>query len=207
MPTPDWDQRYQSGDTPWDSGQANEHLVEFLRAAALKPGRALDVGCGTGTHAVWLARQGFSVLGIDISSVALEKARAKAAEAGLDCRFQRSDFLHDRVDAGPFDFIFDLGCFHVFDEADDRARFADHVASLLDDGGCWLSLIGSTEGPSRDRGPPRRSARDVVGAIEPALEIVELRSIEFVANAPQPAAAWLCLSRPRRVPAQASTQR
>ena len=67
----------------------------------------------------------------------------------------------------------------MFDEPDERQRFAAHVAAALGPGGLWLSLIGSTEGPARDVGPPRRSAREVTLAIEPALEIVELRSAEF----------------------------
>jgi len=207
MPRPDWDDRYLSGDTPWDSGQPNDHLVEFARSLPGARKRAIDVGCGTGTNALWLARQGFAVLGVDISSIAIDKARAKAADAGLDCRFQTLDFLHDEIDSGPFDFVFDLGCLHVFDDAGDRERFAERVASLLGVDGRWLNLSGSTEGPEREYGPPRRSTRDLVGAIEPALEIVELRSIELQATLPVPVAAWLCVSRPRREPAQLSTQR
>jgi hypothetical protein len=67
----------------------------------------------------------------------------------------------------------------------------------------WLSLIGSTEGPPREVGPPRRSAREVVLAIEPALEIVELRSAEFRGN---DAKAWFCLSRHRTSAAQPSSR-
>ena len=99
-------------------------------------------------------------------------------------------------------FIFDRGCFHVFDEPDERRRFAAHVADALAPGGLWLSLIGSTEGPPREVGPPRRSAREVTLAIEPALEIVELRSAEFRGNN---AKAWFCLSRQRTMPAQPSS--
>lgn len=207
MPQPDWNERYRVGETPWDTGEPNDCLVAFARSGVIEPGRVLDVGCGTGTNALWLARQGFTVLGVDVSSVAVEKARAKAAGSAINCRFERRDFLNDAVSGGPFDLVFDLGCFHLFDEPEDRARFAERVSSLLERDGRWLSLIGSTEGPERDWGPPRRSARNVVGAIEPVLEIVELRSTEFGANLPAPAAAWLCLSRPRRVPAQPSTQR
>ena len=125
----------------------------------------------------------------------------------MECRFESLDFLNDRVSGGPFDFVFDRGCFHIFDEAADRERFAEHVASELAPGGRWLSLAGSTEGPDRDWGPPRRSARDVVDAVEPALEILELRSVAFHANLPGPAAAWLCLFRQREVPAQPSSRR
>lgn len=210
MPGPDWNARYEAGEAPWDTGEPDEHLVEFLRGSAER-GRALDVGCGTGTNALWLARQGFAVLGIDISSAAIKRARAKAAGVAgatpYDCRFETADFLRDAFSDHPFDFVFDRGCFHVFDKPEDRARFAERVASLLERGGRWLSLMGSTEGPERDSGPPRRSARDVIGAIEPKLEIIELRSIEFRDNLPRAVAAWRCLSRPRLIPAQPSTQR
>ncbi len=207
MPHPDWNERYRDADTPWDTGEPDVHLVEFVQSGAVKPGRALDVGCGTGTNAIWLAGQGFSVLGVDLAPRAIEQARAKAADRKSDCRFEALDFLNDRVSGGPFDLVFDRGCFHVFDEAAERERFAEHVASELAPGGRWLSLVGSTEGPARDWGPPRRMLRDVVDAIEPALEILELRSVEFRANLPGPAAAWLCLARPREVPAQPSSRR
>jgi methyl halide transferase len=207
MPKPNWDERYEAGETPWDTGEPDEHLVEFLRSNPVKGGRALDVGCGTGTNALWLAEQGFTVLGVDISSAAIERALAKAAKRVLDCHFATADFLSEAISDGPFDLVFDRGCLHVFDKAEDRARFAQRVASLLKPEGRWLSLIGSTEGPERDIGPPRRSAREVIGALEPELEIIELRSIQFRANLPAPAAAWRCLARPRLVPAQPSTRR
>jgi methyl halide transferase len=207
MPRHDWNEQYIAGGAPWDTGNPDEHLVEFLRASPVERGLALDVGCGTGTNSLWLAEQGFAVLGIDIAPAATEKARAKAAGVELDCRFATADFLGDGISGGPFDLVFDRGCFHVFDKAEDRDRFAERVASLLKRDGRWLSLIGSTEGPARDYGPPRRSARDVMSAIEPELEILELRSIELRANLPAPVAAWLCLSRPRLDPAQPSTQR
>ena len=88
------------------------------------------------------------------------------------------------------------------DEPGERERFASRVAAALAPGGLCLSLIGSTEGPPREVGPPRRSAREVTLAIEPALEIVELRSAAFREDAK----AWFCLSRKRTVPAQASTR-
>jgi len=96
------------------------------------------------------------------------------ASGPLDGRI--GDFLAEAVPGGPFELAFDRGCLHTLDEAAARARFAEAPAGLLVPGGLWLSLIGSTEGPPRDVGPPRRSARDVVAAIEPALEVVELRA-------------------------------
>jgi len=203
-----WDERYAAGDTPWDVGVPDEHLTGFWESLGPGRRRALEIGCGTGTNALWLAGRGCEVVAVDLSPLAVEQARAKAAP-GVPCTFRRLDFLEDAPPGGPFDLVFDRGCFHVFDEPGERRRFAERVASLLAPGGLWLSLIGSTEGPERQEGPPRRSARDVIEAIEPALEIVELRRIAFQSARPAPhaALAWFSLARHREVPAQPATRR
>jgi SAM-dependent methyltransferase len=203
MPHPSWNESYASGQLPWDTGQPEPLLVEFVTSSGVKPDPALEIGAGTGTNATWMAERGFDVLGVDVSPLAVERARAKLRGRALRCRFVALDFLAATPPDGPFQFVFDRGCFHVFDEPDERQRFAARVAGALAPGGLWLSLIGSTEGPPREVGPPRHSAREVILAIEPALEIVELRSAEFHGSN---AKAWLCLSRQRVTPAQPSTR-
>jgi SAM-dependent methyltransferase len=178
-------------------------LVEFVTSGRVRPGPTLEIGAGTGTNAIWMAERGFDVLGVDVSPRAVERAHAKMEGRGLRCRFAAADFLAAPPPHGPFQFVFDRGCFHVFDEPGERQRFAAQVAAALAPGGLWLSLVGSTEGPAREIGPPRRSAREIALAIEPALEIVELRSAEFRSHG---ANAWFCLSRQRTTPAQPSTR-
>jgi SAM-dependent methyltransferase len=203
MPHRAWNESYASGELPWDTGEPEPLLIDFINSGGAAPGRTLEVGTGTGTNAIWLAERGFDVLGIDVSPLAIERAIAKMDGRNLCCRFATLDFLAAPVADGPFQFIFDRGCFHVFDEPEERERFAAHVAASLMPGGLWLSLIGSTEGAPREVGPPRRSAREIVRAMEPAVEIVELRSAEFRSHG---AKAWFCLSRQRMTPAQPSTQ-
>lgn len=200
----DWNEHYASGHTPWDSGEPDPALVEIVKAGTIPVGRALEVGCGTGTNALWLAAQGFDTLGVDVSPLAIERARAKVSDGAIACRFEVLNFIENPPE-GPFDFVFDRGCFHVFDAAEARVDFVARVARVLTRGGLWLSLVGSTEGGPRETGPPRRSARDIASAIEPALEIVQLRSIHFEVNLAARPAAWLCLSRDRAIPAQPST--
>lgn len=209
MPIRDWNQHYLDGVMPWDTDTPDQELVAFVRGQGMSHGRALDIGCGTGTHALWLAAQGFEVVAIDISPRAIERARVRAAGApGADrVRFDVVDFLAVPPGGGPFDLVFDRGVFHVFDAAQDRARFASQVGRVLASSGHWVSLLGSTEGPPREEGPPRRSARDIATAIEPALEITELRTTMSAFDGPVPPRAWVCISRPRTVPAQPSTVR
>jgi SAM-dependent methyltransferase len=194
MAHPSWNESYASRELPWDTGEPEPLLVEFVTAGRIRPTRTLEIGAGTGTNSIWLAERGFEVLGIDVAPLAVEQANAKLEGRGLGCRFAALDFLTAVPPAGPFQFVFDRGCFHVFDEPEERARFAAQVAAALAPGGMWLSLIGSTEGPPREVGPPRRSAHEVILAVEPALEIVKLRAAEFRDHG---AKAWFCLSRRR----------
>lgn len=202
MPHPSWNESYASGQPPWDTGEPEPLLVEFVILGGVAPTRTLEIGAGTGTNAIWLAQRGFDVLGVDVSPLAIERADAKLEGRSLGCRFAALDFLTAPPPDDPFQFVFDRGCFHVFDEPGERQQFASQVAAALRPGGVWLSLIGSTEGPPREVGPPRRSAGEVALAIEPALEIVELRSTAFREDAK----AWFCLSRKRTIPAQPSTR-
>ena len=194
MAHPSWNESYTAGELPWDTGEPEPLLVEFVTSGRIAPMQTLEIGAGTGTNAIWLAERGFEVLGVDVASLAVERANAKLDGRGLVCRFATLDFLAVSPPEGPFQFVFDRGCFHVFNEPEERGRFAARVATALAPGGLWLSLIGSTEGGPREVGPPRRSAREVTLAIEPALEIVELRAAEFRDHG---AKAWFCLSRPR----------
>ncbi|MFD5409904.1 SAM-dependent methyltransferase [Streptomyces nojiriensis] len=98
-----WDGRYGESHRIW-SGEANAMLVHEV--SALAPGRALDLGCGEGADAVWLARRGWTVTGTDISGVALVRAAEHAAEAGLADRvsFARHD-LTESFPQGEFDLV------------------------------------------------------------------------------------------------------
>ena len=192
-----WDDRYRSGDLPWDSPTASEQLAWAVEAFGIAPGRAVDIGCGTGINAIWLAEHGFEVTGVDISATAVEQARAKADAADADCTFAAMDFLSEAVVGGPFAFAFDRGCFHSFDAAAERSAFAEAVARLLGSGGLWLSLIGSTDAPPRDAGPPQVSAREITAAVEDHFEILHLGADHFRNDGNKTFPAWRCVMRKR----------
>lgn len=193
----DWDRRYVENHLPWDSGKPDVHLRRFIEGSKRAPCKALEVGCGTGTNAIWLAELNFEVVGLDLSPMAIKRAKVKASEAKVSCQWLAADFMKDSVPGGPFGLIFDRGCFHVFDEARERAQFARRVAELLEEKGIWLSLIGSTDGPPRDTGPPRRSAAEIVTAVEPHFEILELKSTTFDQEDHAHKRAWVLQARRR----------
>lgn len=207
MTPQEWNDRYKDGNLPWDIQEPDENLSVLIGSGKVPKGKALEIGCGTGTDSIWLARQGFDVLGVDLAPEAIEMAKHKMNGEPLSCDFAVMDFLkEDNLPQG-FNFVFDRGCFHSFDEESDRKLFVAHVSRVLTPDGIWASLIGSTEGAARETGPPRRTAAEVIAAIEPYLEIVVLQSVFFRTNYPNAPQAWLCIARQRKEPAQPSTRR
>ncbi len=188
------DERYRTGDVPWDTGRVNPHLEKFITGEQIKPCRVIDIGTGTGTNATWLAKRGFTVTGLDLSPYAIDLAREKA---GVNVTFQAADFLKDDLPAAAFDLAYDRGCFHTFDDPDDRLQFAGRVHNLLTRNGLWFSVIGSTDGPTRTTGPPRLSACQITEALEPYFEIRYLKAVSFEKAMEGSVMGWACLGRKR----------
>lgn len=124
---------YRVGFTPWDGhprGQGLRDLVEGSGdTAALRPGSALDVGCGTGDCSIYLAQHGWKVTGVDFVAKPLEKARAKAGAAGVSAHFVRADVTQlsqAGIGAG-FELIVDNGCLHNMSDGD-RAAYVREVS-------------------------------------------------------------------------------
>src|SRR5260370_28503524 len=107
-----WDKRYREGESPWDTGQPSGELVRLVREEGIALCRALELGCGTGTNAVWLAQQGFDMTAVDLAPLALERAEARARAAGVKVRFVAASVLEPPDLGGPFPFFFDRGCYH-----------------------------------------------------------------------------------------------
>lgn len=193
-----FDERYKTGDLPWNIERADYNLVGIVESHPVEPCKALDVGCGTGDNAIWLAREGFRVTGVDYSELAIDFARKKAGEAKAEVKFHVADFLNNSIPGAPFGFIFDRGCFHSFDTPADRKKYAKNVFLYLENNGLWLTLAGNVDDGRLDIGPPKLTAADVVTAVEKYFEIVFLNSGRFDSNDVNPSKIWVCLMRKRR---------
>lgn len=97
-----WDERYADREQLW-SGQPNGALVAHV--AGLTPGRALDVGCGEGADAVWLARNGWDVTALEVSGLALERAAGHANEAGVAVRWLHAELAQAPLEPASFDLV------------------------------------------------------------------------------------------------------
>ena len=189
--------RYKEKRTPWDVGRVDFNLVDIMNRQPIEKGRALDVGCGFGHNSIWLAQHEFLVTGVDVSELALQQAKENASQYNVRCTFLSLDFFEEDVPGLPFNFIFDRGCFHSYDSDDERKRFAERINYHLDKAGLWLSLIGSADESRRGPGPPRRSARDIVVAVESSFEILSLTASHFDSNSQHPPRSWTCLMKKR----------
>jgi 2-polyprenyl-3-methyl-5-hydroxy-6-metoxy-1,4-benzoquinol methylase len=95
--------------------------VQAVETGRVRPCRTLDLGCGSGSNAIFLAQHGFRVTAVDFASSAIAKARRRAAAANVSIEFVSDDLTHPRRLVGPFDFLVDYG---TFDDLDARAASA-----------------------------------------------------------------------------------
>jgi SAM-dependent methyltransferase len=152
---PGWDAVYAAdAPAPWDIGRPQPAFVRLANRGLLC-GRVLDVGCGTGEHALLAAAAGADAVGIDISPRAIERARGKAAERGVIARFEVADALRLGELGMTADTVIDCGLFHTFDD-DGRVGYVSSLASVLRSGGtCYLMCFSDRQpgsfGPRRVR--------------------------------------------------------
>lgn len=171
-----WDGAYRDGAAPWDTGRPSTELARTLEEEGVPAGRAFELGCGTGTNAVYLARSGFEVTAIDLSPVAVAAAQARATAAGVSARFVAGDLLAPPPLDGPFDFVFDRGCYHVL-RNEDVDTFLGTVEALVRPGSLGLFLTGNAREPTA--GPPVVSEAELRAELGRVFEIVRLREFRF----------------------------
>jgi SAM-dependent methyltransferase len=149
-----------TGSPPWETGRPQPAFVALAEAGELH-GRVLDVGCGTGEHALLAAGLGLEALGVDTSPRAIEMARGKAAARGLAARFA----VHDALDLASlgerFDTVIDSALFHVFGD-EERGRYEASLREVIPPGGRYFMICFSERHPGGFG--PRRVTQDEIRA-------------------------------------------
>ena len=188
-----WNDHYREGNLPWDTGRPSSQLQRVLGAHGIRPGRVLELGCGTGVNSVWLAGQGWEVVGVDFAPLAIERAQRRARAAGIAARFLVADVLQLPDLGGPFDFFFDRGCYHAV-RRDHPDVYAPAVARQLTPGARGLILAGNAREPHVP-GPPVVSEEELRAELGGEFQIVELEEFRFdeAPGVPQQFLGWSCL--------------
>src|SRR5689334_18211647 len=126
--------RYLRNNAPWNTGIVPPEIVAL--ASKLPPGRALDLGCGTGTSSLYLAGRGWKVTGVDFIPQPIRHARNKAKASGISADFYVADVTHLDFLQGMFDLVIDVGCLHNL-TPDQRQLYAAELARLTEPGGTY----------------------------------------------------------------------
>jgi len=174
---PDWDMFYRQGTPPWDTGRPAGELVRALKEGVIQPSRVLELGCGTGADAIFLARHGFEVTAVDSAPIALERARARAEHEDVLPRFVLADVFEFAKTAGKFDLVYEAGFYH-FMRLVDLDRFLDLLWRVTHPGSHYFALIGSAD-ETAESGPPRVSEDEIHDELGRLFEFVHLRPFRF----------------------------
>jgi cyclopropane fatty-acyl-phospholipid synthase-like methyltransferase len=174
-----WDEVYK-GTPPWDIGHPQPAFRALIQSGEIKPGRALDIGCGRGDNAIMLAMSGCDVTGIDLAKDAISDAKAKAIERHVKVNFAVGNVLEmDQLftEAG-FDVVIDSGLFHAMMD-EERSVFARQVHMVLRDRGKYLMLCFSDKEPGEYKLPRRVSKAEIESTFSPLFSIIYIKDVGF----------------------------
>jgi SAM-dependent methyltransferase len=166
-----------AGVAPWDIGRPQK---EFESVANSVTGSVLDAGCGTGENALYFAKRGCKVTGIDFLPGPIQRAKAKAADRGLAVNFQVQDALALTAWTEKFDNIIDCGLFHVFTD-DDRKKYVAGLAHVLKAGG-KLYLMCFSDAEPGNFGPRRISESELRQAFGNGWTVESITPTVFAIN-------------------------
>jgi cyclopropane fatty-acyl-phospholipid synthase-like methyltransferase len=168
-----WDEVYRIhklDEIPWHSSRPDRNLVKLIREKKIKKGSVLDMCSGDGTNSIYLASKGFKVVGVDISSKAVEIAKERCKKRNVMCNYSVGDILRIKSDK-KFDFVFDRGCFHHISNKN-KPKYARLVNRLLKKKGKFFLLCFS------DRNPPfekNLSKKDIIGYFSEYFNIIFIK--------------------------------
>jgi SAM-dependent methyltransferase len=175
-----WDDAYSADrPPPWDIGRPQPAVLRLAEGGQLT-GRVLDAGCGTGEQTLVAARFGADAVGVDVSPLAIERARAKAAAEGLQARFEVADALSLKDLGLVFDTVIDVGLFHSLDD-DNQARYVASLASVLRPGGHCFLMCFSEHQPG-NYGPRRITQHELRAAFSDGWTIISIQPDVFEVN-------------------------
>jgi methyl halide transferase len=173
-----WDADYRRKTPPlWDAGLPSGELRRVVEDGTIRACRVVELGCGSGTDAVYLAGKGFDVTAIDIAPTALAQAHEKAHKAGVQVLWLLADVLAaPRLE--PFDFIYDRGCYHEV-RGQNLAAYLETVRRYSRAKTRFLLLAGSINETVLDFGPPRLAEEEIRDDFSSLFDFESVRESRF----------------------------
>jgi SAM-dependent methyltransferase len=167
-------------------------LIRVLDEGLVAPCKVLEIGCGTGSDAVFLAQRGFEVTAVDHSPMAIERARVRAELEDSLPRFLLADVFEFAQTAGQFDFVYDAGLYHYVRQFD-LDRYLDVLWRVTRPGSLYLTLAGAS-GEAGRGGPPHVTKRQLYNELGRLLEMVRLAPCRLASpHSKEGYPAWSCL--------------
>jgi 2-polyprenyl-3-methyl-5-hydroxy-6-metoxy-1,4-benzoquinol methylase len=183
-----FEEAYQ-GTPPWDIGRPQREFVR-LEESGMISGDVLDVGCGSGENALFLAGRGHDVWGVDSAPAAIGIARRKAEERGLAATFLVQDTLNLHEIGRTFDTVIDSGLFHTLSDPE-RPCFLRNLTDVMKPGGAYFMLAFSELEPG-EYGPRRITKKEIEAVFYEGWRINEIRAAVFESRTrPEGSRAWL----------------
>jgi 2-polyprenyl-3-methyl-5-hydroxy-6-metoxy-1,4-benzoquinol methylase len=176
-----WDDIYLQfslKEIPWHNQEPDVEFKKCIENERIKPKRVLDVGCGAGTDAIYLASKGCQVTAVDISEEAIRMAKERAFEAIVKVDFIADDFMKMEFEGACFDFINDRGYFHHI-EPPERENFAEKINQILKDVGYYYLRCWSDKEEESKRGPYRISQDEIRATFSQYFKIGEINDFRF----------------------------
>lgn len=182
----EWEQRYQTGDTPWELGMPRQAVQDLFHRYVSAGTSVLEVGCGMGTNTFWLAKQGYKVTAFDLSEKAIALAREQQSILGTEIDFHVGDILQGINVTQSFPIIFSCAVFNQMQDEDKQNRYVSMMANYCEKDGYWLDITPSAEkakeitAMTSAKAPPYLSATQIVNAVDPCFWIIEMCLTEFI---------------------------
>jgi len=192
----DWETYYKHNEVtkmPWYDENLDHDLENEIKTRNVSSGRFLDLGTGPGTQAIQLAKQGFDVTATDLS----ENAILKAKNLSNEVNFVKDDFMNSKLQDNEFNFIFDRGCFHVFD-IPQRVTYVEQIKRILNKNGILFLKCMSIDEKDlpADKGPHRLSKQEIRDVFSNDFEIQTIRDTFFTGTInPLPKALFAVLKK------------
>jgi ubiquinone/menaquinone biosynthesis C-methylase UbiE len=189
----DFDASYTAGTAAWDIGRPQRAFQQLARTGRLV-GQVLDVGCGTGEHALMAAALGLPATGVDLAATAIALATRKAEQRALSARFLTADALQLAELGVSFDTVLDCGLFHVLSDPD-RSSFAESLRSCMPAGARYHMLCFSDSEPG-DWGPRRIRQEEIRSCFTRGWQVETIEPAEIdITIEPGRVYAWLATIR------------